>query len=347
MKFFHQKVRGVLFIISALLLFLPMIALAGEDISTLRFQAIKGDANAQYKIGRCYLFGIGVPENDIKALYWTRLSAKQKNPFGQDLLGEIYKDGFGVPKDYGQALHWFRLAANQGNVLAELDLGDMYQYGRGVPKDYGQALHWFHLAANQGNAIAEFDLGMLYVDFAEYLVHANPKPGEVATSELEDKVDSLLRKARKWGTLAKNSHNKDVYKSAVGFLKGLGAIKEQLDHVAMLDPVERYAAIENDKASIHIPSHCSSKEAIQEEKEEIPQILGYSPSNEPYITNIEVLGDIPRQMYTSSFPLRGHYKLYCVINVQWNNGNIEKGRTFTIWHDPNGETMASYGHYGQ
>ena len=73
--------------------------LVAQDINTLKQQAQKGDAVAQF------------------------------------LLGGMYYNGEGVPKDDIQAAKWYRLAADQGLAEAQLNLGSMYFFGRGVPQD--------------------------------------------------------------------------------------------------------------------------------------------------------------------------------------------------------------------
>ena len=90
--------------------------LVAQDINTLKQQAQKGDASAQFN------------------------------------LGVMYAEGQGVPQDYVQAVKWYRLAADQGDASAYSGLGYMYEFGQGVPQDYVQAHKWYNLAAAQGHA---------------------------------------------------------------------------------------------------------------------------------------------------------------------------------------------------
>ncbi len=106
-----------------------------------------------------------------------------------------------------------------------------------------------------------------------------------------------------------------------------------------------YAEREDAAAEIHIPTHCGSKLAIKEERLAIPYLLGYSAESAPKITSIKALTDSPRLKYLSASPVRMHYFLSCIINVRWSNGNLALGQYFTIWHDPNGQTMTYYGHH--
>lgn len=105
--------------------------------------------------------------------------------------------------------------------------------------------------------------------------------------------------------------------------------------------INSYARKEDDASSIHIPLHCKSKQAVQDEMSAIPNVLGV-PQN-IYIVNIEPLADMNRLKYWSNIPPRSHYFLSCVLKVKWNNGNIDMGYWYTIWRDPNGQVMNYYG----
>ncbi len=81
---------------------------------TLRERALKGDAEAQFNLGKMYEGGRG-----------------------------------GLKKDYAQAAHWYRRAAEQGDPWAQASLGILFRFGKGVPQDIVQAYMWFHVAASQ------------------------------------------------------------------------------------------------------------------------------------------------------------------------------------------------------
>jgi TPR repeat protein len=78
------------------------------SLPTLRENAEKGDAIAQYKLGSSYLSGSG-----------------------------------GVQQDYAEAANWFKLAAVQGLAAAQFDLGYLYQEGKGVAKDYVASANYY------------------------------------------------------------------------------------------------------------------------------------------------------------------------------------------------------------
>jgi TPR repeat protein len=63
-------------------------------------------------------------------------------------LGKNFETGrIGLKKDLVQAEHWYREAANQGEPFAQASLAILYGFGKGVQPDLVQALMWYELAA--------------------------------------------------------------------------------------------------------------------------------------------------------------------------------------------------------
>jgi uncharacterized protein len=122
-------------------------ARAYEEFKAL---AMKGNADAQCRLGTQYAEGHGVPKDYAQALKWYHKAAEQGHARAQYYLGVMFDTGEGVPQDYGEAIKWYRKAAEQGLAVAQSNLGAMYGLGQGVTQDYVQALMWFNLAASQG-----------------------------------------------------------------------------------------------------------------------------------------------------------------------------------------------------
>jgi hypothetical protein len=101
-----------------------------------------GNAMAQNTVGRMYLFGLGVPVDQGKALALFRMAASQGLPNAINNLGVVYAEGKIVPQDYQQAIVWFRKAAEQGYSLAMDNLADMYEQGLGVYPNFTEADMW-------------------------------------------------------------------------------------------------------------------------------------------------------------------------------------------------------------
>lgn len=126
--------------------------------------ANQGVVVAQYLLGGCYYNGEGVVQDYKQAVYWYTKAANQDYIAAQNSLGVCYCHGYGVPQDSKKAVYWFNKAANQGNVEAQCNFGDCYYNGSGVPQDNKQAIYWWTKAANQGHANAQNNLGTCYSD---------------------------------------------------------------------------------------------------------------------------------------------------------------------------------------
>ena len=127
-------------------------------LESLKNDAQKGDADAQYELG----FHYSRAEDYRQAVYWWRKAAEQGYAKAQLTLGVRYYKGEGVDKDYQQAVYWIRKAAEQGNKDAQYALGVCYYNGEGVAKDLKQAVYWYRKAAEQGDENAQFRLGVRY-----------------------------------------------------------------------------------------------------------------------------------------------------------------------------------------
>jgi hypothetical protein len=124
--------------------------------------AERGDAEAQYRIGRMYEFGNGYPMDKAQGIAWVRKAAAQGHADAEQELGVVYATGDGVPQDDVQAAAWFRKAADHGDATAQYNLGLLYAKGQGVAKDYAQSVDWWRKAASQGNVDAQFKLAVVY-----------------------------------------------------------------------------------------------------------------------------------------------------------------------------------------
>ena len=122
----------------------------------------KGDAIAQYNLGRLYFNGQGLPEDAAEAVKWFREAAKQNLGWSQHALGVCYAFGRGVAKDDEAAVMWYRRAAEQNCADAQYSLGVCYNRGEGVAKDSSEAVKWYRRAAEQNCADAQYNLGVCY-----------------------------------------------------------------------------------------------------------------------------------------------------------------------------------------
>jgi len=74
---------------------------------------------------------------------WFKKSANQGYAKAQFALGECYFYGVGVDQSFKEAVKWYRKAALQGYGLAQFVLGECYAKGKGVKKNEDEAVKWF------------------------------------------------------------------------------------------------------------------------------------------------------------------------------------------------------------
>jgi TPR repeat protein len=118
--------------------------------------AALGCAHSKGALGRCYLNGYGVAEDEKRGLALGRESAAAGSCFGQYVVAVCYYFACGgVSQDYAEAARLFRLAAEQGHSAAQCNMGFMFHRGEGVAQDRAEAIRWCRLAAKQGDANAK------------------------------------------------------------------------------------------------------------------------------------------------------------------------------------------------
>jgi TPR repeat protein len=128
-------------------------------LEQVRERASRGDAMAQYELGRRFDGGAGVDEDDIEAMKWYLSSAKLGVPEAQLQVGAAYDLGWLKSKEGKQeALKWYQLAANQGLVEAQVHTANLYLDGDGIQKNEEEAEKWFRLAAESGDAESAFKI---------------------------------------------------------------------------------------------------------------------------------------------------------------------------------------------
>jgi TPR repeat protein len=127
-----------------------------------RKAAEHGYAKAQFNLGYCYRYRLGVKGDYKEAVKWYRKAAKQNHAGAQHELATSYDFGHGVEKDEVEALKWHRKAAEQNHAESSGFLGYAYLHGEGVEKNEAEAVKWLHQAADQIDEYALCDLGICY-----------------------------------------------------------------------------------------------------------------------------------------------------------------------------------------
>jgi TPR repeat protein len=118
------------------------------------------EAYAQFNLGLCHLYGLGVEKDEAEAVMWFRKAAEQNYAEAQCNLSVCYHVGHGIKKDDKESVKWLRKAVEQNLANAQFNLGLRYNEGEGVVQDYVEAVRWFRKAAEQNQAYAQYDLGV-------------------------------------------------------------------------------------------------------------------------------------------------------------------------------------------
>ncbi len=185
-----------------------ILALA-ERLRSQRALAERGDAKAQFALGRHYETGLGVALDPGTARQWYLRAADRGFPKAQYRLGRFYENGVGVRQDFQKAAQWYRLAAKTGDdPEAQFALGQLYFLGRGLAQSYPVAVDWFAKAAQKGHGAAQFLMGSVYiegwamnpdpVEAYKWYTLALPKTEEIkAVNRKYDPVAARTRLAKK------------------------------------------------------------------------------------------------------------------------------------------------------
>ena len=144
----------------------PVTATISPDqlvaLTRLKKAAEKGNAEAQFELGRIYGNGDGVPQDYQAAIGWLEKAARQNHAKAQESLGSIYANGVGVKQDFSSARSWYMKAAGNGLGSAQYLVATMFRFGLFESEvDMDQAIDWYHRAAKQNVAAAQLALGKL------------------------------------------------------------------------------------------------------------------------------------------------------------------------------------------
>lgn len=206
-----------------------------QTVCWYRKAANAGFADAQYCLGLCYEYGLGVVQDYEEAVRNYRQAAQKQDPDALMQLAIMFLDGKGVEQNYKKAADYFCQAANLGDGAAQVNLGYCYLKGKGVEKDEIKAALCFRKACENSQRMGFGNLAECYM-----------KGRGVAKDEQEGfrlyckgaKLDSLESKVclaecyiEGWGT------EKD-YAKAVGILETVCHEIEDYEQLSLMAVVE-------------------------------------------------------------------------------------------------------------
>jgi TPR repeat protein len=154
-----------------------------SSVEALKYAAEGGQSLAQWKLGRMYADGDGVPHDDFKAYqYFDQIvrNYNEDDPDRRDIgavanavvaIGVYSLNGIAnssVPRDTQRAFEMFQYAATHfSDPDAQYNLARMYLDGVYVAKNSKRAAQWFALAAEKHHHSAQAMLGHLLFCGAE------------------------------------------------------------------------------------------------------------------------------------------------------------------------------------
>jgi TPR repeat protein len=126
-----------------------------EAFRLLQSEAEAGSPDAQFELGRMYLSGVGVPQNEVQGILWLRRSADAGFAAAQTVLGVgLIAGTAGLTKDPTEGRRLLERAAEHGIGVAQFFVGAMLlSGGEGFPSDRVEGVKWMVLGAMTSDAI--------------------------------------------------------------------------------------------------------------------------------------------------------------------------------------------------
>jgi TPR repeat protein len=98
----------------------------GSAVDLWMPRANSGDEEAQFRIGRAYATGDGLPKSSQNAVIWYERSAASGHRSALNNLGVMFETGDGVTPDIKKAIKYYEAAVNLGHPSSMVNLAQMY-----------------------------------------------------------------------------------------------------------------------------------------------------------------------------------------------------------------------------
>ncbi len=169
-------------------------------IKNIEYEAEQGSVEALVKLGRIYLYGMGV-EKDFKLAhnYFVR-AAKQDSADAYSYLAYTYAMGLGVEKTDEKVITYFNKANDLGDNYAACALGFIYRKGLyGVEKDEKMALQYVEKASQNNFVPAKYEQALILSKEASKLSKSEDENDKKAANDMQQKITTLFEEASKGG----------------------------------------------------------------------------------------------------------------------------------------------------
>lgn len=229
-------------------------------------QALNGNTDSQNIVGNTYLYGIGVPHDFHRAIYWLEKAANQKHAGASYTIGALYEEKFSLCNSIGsedeasdniqKAIYYLEIAAASKHASAIRVLGDMHRLGYGYKKNEYKALQLYEESAALGdeNAAEKVQAWKFEIEYRHLFIERAEKGNANAQFVLAEKYfnadDEFFweddEKAFYWyQKAAEQNHSKSQGMLGVCYVKGLGVAE---DHEKGMSWLMRAADNDNNKA---------------------------------------------------------------------------------------------------
>ncbi|TPL71676.1 SEL1-like repeat protein [Mesorhizobium sp. B2-3-13] len=151
-----------------------------EAFPLMAMAARAGIADAEYRVGRCYLEGSGVPPSRVEGTRWLGRAAKRGSADAQALLAALYVSGLATSEadvkrpasqrlfeqdtlgepDFVAAREFATKAAEAGSATGQAVLGYILTRGPGPMRDADAAHRWYERSAAAGCAEGRLGLAL-------------------------------------------------------------------------------------------------------------------------------------------------------------------------------------------
>lgn len=123
---------------------------------------VAGRPSACTSLGYMHRDGLGVAQDEARAVDLYRQGCDGGNANGCTHLGWMYRNGLGVAQDYARAVDLYRQGCDGGSAIGCANLGVMYEHGRGVAQDDARAVDLYRQGCDGGHANGCTSLANMY-----------------------------------------------------------------------------------------------------------------------------------------------------------------------------------------
>ncbi len=127
-------------------------------------QALDGDLDAKFEMGKAYVSGRGVDKQLTKGLIIIREVAEEGRSSAMLYLGEWAISAENPNQNPREAAEWFYKAAIDGSAEGKIRLAERYLKGHGMPLSHVRGCYWLENAAEKGSSEAMYNAGLAWAE---------------------------------------------------------------------------------------------------------------------------------------------------------------------------------------